>query len=261
MKRIHLIFASTMLCTAASIAVPVKAAPLQVLPVSLLMPNVECDAAEAAAVCDVRRSAARRAMEVVAEDHLRANGPRRLGNAPMPQSQIPTAEPKLTPISMTYGALASTDVVMPARGKPVPLRAVPSLSSYQTQPMSLLVPVGLVPVTQSVVCDPSLTAEQCARLTPPAPGAAPEPPPPVTPIPPVEPTPPVQPPTPIVPEAQVPGQVTPPGPEVDPVPTAPPSVIPPPLTGDDELVRKPPVTGSKMPVIKPKVAPPPISAN
>jgi len=258
-----------MLCTAASFAAPVKAAPLsenlvrepsgqvQALPASLLMPNVECDAAEVAAVCDVRRSAARRAVEVVAEDHLRANGPRRLGNAPMPQSQLPAGEPQLTLISMTYGALASTDVVMPARGGPIALRAVPALLSSQAQPMSLLVPVGLVPVAQNVVCDPSLTAEQCARLTPP---------PPVTPIPPIAPTPPVQPTPPIVPEAQVPGvqvpgQVTPPGPEVDPVPTAPPSVIPPPLTGDDELVRKPPVTGSNMPVIKPKAAPPPISAN
>src|SRR5262245_3909221 len=107
MNRLHMMISSMMMCSAIGMVMPAKAAPLAngfirapALQPSQLLPKVECDAAESAKICDVRRAAAARALEVLLEDAARANGPRRLGTAPLPENQSPTRQPKLTPISM-----------------------------------------------------------------------------------------------------------------------------------------------------------------
>ncbi len=107
---------------------------------------------------------------------------------------------------------------------------------------TLLVPAGFIPV-RAIACDPALSTEECAKLERRIPSTPPGPLPPTQPIPPV-----------------VPPVATPPDlgkiPAIAPVPVEPPGVIEPPPTGDGDLVKKPPKTGSQMPVIKPKAAPP-----
>lgn len=82
-------------------------------------------------------------------------------------------------------------------------------------------PMGLlIPVgliqVRAIACDPALSPEECARLEKRIPSNPPRPLPPNAPAPPP----------------------------------------PPPPTGDHDLVKPPPKSGSKMPVIKPKAAPP-----
>jgi hypothetical protein len=122
-------------------------------------------------------------------------------------------------------------------------------SAVSGTPMGLLIPVGLIQV-RAIACDPSLSTEECARLEKRIPSNPPGPLPPNAPAPPPTPVPPA------VPAPTPPSASADPAPALEPVPVTPPSVIPPPPTGDHDLVKPPPKSGSKMPVIKPKAAPP-----
>jgi hypothetical protein len=117
-------------------------------------------------------------------------------------------------------------------------------------PLSLLLPIAArrdeARQANAIVCDPKLTVKECEALNRTVPTV------PQGPLPPTAPPPPLVPPpaTPTIPEAPTP-----------PVAADPDILVPPPRTGDDELVKKPPPSASQMPVIKPAPNPPVIPNN